>query len=103
MEVNVKKYDFFNKLANLKFVDNIILYGSRARGDCHDRSDIDLAISCPTASDKNWQSILDIIENADTLLKIDCVKLDDLANDSLLRQAIKRDGIILYTREQGNE
>lgn len=36
------------------FIDEICLFGSRARGDNKERSDIDLAIVCPRASDTDW-------------------------------------------------
>lgn len=70
--MNVKDYKFFQKLEALPFVEKIWLYGSRARNDARDRSDIDLAIECPHATFWDWQKALDIIEDADTLLKIDC-------------------------------
>ena len=54
----MKQYGFIEKLKELPFVDAIWLYGSRARGDFQDRSDIDLAIVCPKASDEDWQRVL---------------------------------------------
>jgi predicted nucleotidyltransferase len=89
-------YDFFKKLTELPFVKVITLYGSRARGDHQERSDIDLAISCPSASFQEWQTILDILENADTLLKIDCVKMEYLGEGSPLKDEILKQGVILY-------
>lgn len=62
-------YKFINKLKALKFVEEILLFGSRARGDNSDRSDIDIVIVCPNATDSDWFEVLQIIENADTLLK----------------------------------
>jgi predicted nucleotidyltransferase len=38
-------------------VERIILFGSRARGDHHERSDIDLGIACPGASPEEWAAI----------------------------------------------
>jgi predicted nucleotidyltransferase len=67
-------YQFIEQLKSLPFIDEIWLFGSRARGDNQERSDIDLAIICPAASDIDWLKVVDIIENADTLLKIDCVR-----------------------------
>jgi predicted nucleotidyltransferase len=65
-------------LRSLKYVQAIWLYGSRARGDNQERSDIDLAILCPTALDDDWRKINHIIATADTLLNIDCVRFDIL-------------------------
>jgi predicted nucleotidyltransferase len=93
------RYKFINKIASLPFVDKILLYGSRARGDAHSRSDIDLAIECPKAMLAEWIMILDIVENADSLLNIDCVRFDNLKPENPLRISIERDKFILYTKE----
>lgn len=90
-------YQFFKELCNLPFIEAIYLYGSRARGDNKERSDIDLAILCPTASEEDWLKIIDIIENADTLLKIDYVRMDDLSNE-VLKQNILEEKVILFER-----
>lgn len=99
MNFDVKKHIFFKNLTNLPFIKKIILYGSRARNDSKERSDIDLAIECPNITDAEWNKILTIIENADTLLKIDCVRFDTLEPENPLRTSIMRDGIILYQKE----
>ena len=104
---NIKNIMDFNKITNtqfytqltaLPFVEKLILYGSRARGDFQPRSDIDLAIYCPHANIHDWQKILNIIDEADTLLAIDCVQYDTLALNNPLKQAIDRDGIMLYEK-----
>lgn len=69
-------YHFLQQLAALPFVEAIYLFGSRARGEHRERSDIDLAILCPDASESDWQSILRVVDDADTLLPIDCVRLE---------------------------
>ena len=68
-------YQFVEQLAELPFVETIVLSGSRARGEERGRSDIDLAVSAPAAGVRDWQRVLDIIDDADTLLAIDCVRL----------------------------
>jgi len=93
------RYRFVAWLAAMPWIDRIVLYGSRARGDHHDRSDIDLAIDCPRASPGEWLDILDLVEErADTLLPMDVVRLDQLAAADPLRRAIERDGVELYRR-----
>ncbi|MBP9725953.1 MAG: nucleotidyltransferase domain-containing protein [Gammaproteobacteria bacterium] len=93
---NILKYSFWQRLQQLPFVEKIVLYGSRARQDNQERSDIDIAISCPKATKIDWQKVLNIIENADTLLKIDCVRLDTLSKTNPLLISIQQDGKILY-------
>ena len=79
--MNLPNYKFTENIKSLPFVEEIYLFGSRARGDNRSRSDIDLAISCPKATDDEWQKVRDIVENADTLLEIDCVRLEDAGAD----------------------
>ena len=78
------------KIKNLNFVKEVWLFGSRARGDNEDKSDIDLAIVCKeNTTDDDWNKIIDIIENRDTLLMVDFVRFDKLNNgkfkDNILR------------------
>ena len=56
--MHLSDYQFLQEIAALDFVDAIYLFGSRARGDNRDRSDIDIAIQCPKATQKDWLSIL---------------------------------------------
>ena len=93
----VSDYKFITQISDLDFVNKIYLYGSRARNDAGKKSDIDLAIDCPNASIKQWHQILDIIENADTLLEIDCVRYDAIVS-SKLKANIDREKKVLYAK-----
>jgi len=84
-------------LSHFPSIESVLLFGSRARGDNQPRSDVDLAIVCPQASITEWQAILDEVEEAETLLSIDCVRLDQA--DDLLRQNILQSGKPLFIRE----
>lgn len=94
----LKKYLFLQRLTRLCCVEHMWLFGSRARNDHQERADIDIAIDCPKATDAEWFEILDIVEDADTLLSIDCVRFDSLDRGSPLRQAIEHEGVLLYGR-----
>lgn len=74
----------------------IILFGSFARGDAVNRSDVDLAIEIEnTISDGEWLNFLHrISEKKFTLRKMDILRLDKTSPEML--QAIKKEGIILY-------
>ena len=76
MAGDLNHYKFISKLKNLEYVDEVWLFGSRARGDNESRSDIDLAVICPKASDSEWSRIMDLVEEADTLLEIDCLRFE---------------------------
>ena len=92
---DIKQYEFFRKLTSLDFVDCIFLYGSRGRGDNQPRSDIDLAIGCATATLHDWNTVMEIIEQSDTLLEIDCVRFDELQDDDPLKKNIMNEASLL--------
>lgn len=92
-------YEFIEQLKSLTFIDEIWLFGSRARGDNQKRSDIDLAIVCPKATDDDWLKIYNIIEEADTLLKIDCVNFNKNKISSELYNNILKDKKVIYVKK----
>ena len=81
------------KIAEKYEVKKIILFGSRARGDYHRASDIDLAIEGGRITD----FILDVKETTSTLLNFDIVDLKETASGEFL-EAIEKEGIILYEK-----
>ena len=60
------------QIAKLNHVEKVILFGSRARGDYKERSDIDLAFLGGNSS----EFILTVDEETSTLLKFDVVDLE---------------------------
>lgn len=101
MEHDIKSYKFIKKIKSLPFVQQVILFGSRARGTNQARSDIDLAVLCPDATRDQWLDVVDIVENADTLLRIDCVRLDQV-KDLNFKNNILKDGVPLWIPKQHN-
>ena len=99
--MDIKSYDFYYEIRSLPCVKGIYLYGSRAKGDAQERSDIDLAINCPDASDSDWRQILQIIENADTLFSIDCVRYDTL-DDVRLKHEIDKNKVVLFEKKDNS-
>ena len=95
--VDLKEYQFFQELCQLDFIDKIYLYGSRARGDNQIKSDFDLAVDCPNASKSDWHTVIGIIDNADTLIKIDCIRLDQLPENKL-KENVMAEGLLIYNR-----
>lgn len=72
-------------------VRKIVLFGSRARGDCTERSDIDLAVCGGDFDAFYW----DVRENIHSLLTFDIVNFDSaISND--LKKEIERDGVTIY-------
>lgn len=93
MDLPQKVRDKIIELAKKHGVEKVILFGSRARGDNWERSDIDLAIS---GGDRvRFTLDVDEIEIVPTLLMFDVVDLDEPCNEELL-DSIWRDGVVLY-------
>lgn len=74
-------------------LSKVILFGSRARGDNRERSDIDLAIS----GGNYVEFALAVDEVIPTLLMFDVVVTDKFLSAEL-REAIERDGVLLYEK-----
>ncbi|MBI3784232.1 MAG: nucleotidyltransferase domain-containing protein [Deltaproteobacteria bacterium] len=83
-------------LAARPHVTRVWLFGSRARGDARERSDIDLAIEAPDADRREWLELCRMVEEADTLLPIDVVRLEEAPES--LRQQVRAEGEVLYER-----
>ena len=77
-------------------VEKVILFGSRARGNFHRTSDIDLAVIGGDVA----RFALDVDEETTTLLKYDIVDLNG-AVQLELRQSIEKEGKLIY--EKGRE
>jgi uncharacterized protein len=89
--------DLARRLGRHPAVERVWLFGSRARGDNFERSDIDLAIEAPGIDRGEWTKLhLDLEEDADTLLLIDFVLIDDLPKS--FRHRVHREGRLLYER-----
>ena len=80
-----KKYD----------VKKIVLFGSRARKENYEKSDIDLAIyEC-----RNFDAFQEEIEeNVWTLLKFDLIDMNVSNRSVELVNEIERDGVVLYEK-----
>ena len=94
------KYDLSERLAGeiSRFarsagVEKIVLFGSRARGNNTERSDVDLAVYGGDFDSFYWN----IQENVHSLLMFDLVNVDERISRDL-EEEIERDGIVLYVK-----
>ena len=89
-------YRQLGELARRHGARKLVLFGSRARGDFRERSDIDLAVyGMPP---ENRTSFWLDVEELPTLLKLDIVHVaPDMAPEFLSN--IEKDGVILYAAE----
>lgn len=80
-------------LAQAHQVSKLVLFGSRARGNATERSDIDLAaFGVPSEHQAPFRLALDELP---TLLKLDLVFIESDTSPLLLSE-IERDGVVLY-------
>lgn len=76
-------------------IQKVVLFGSRARGDFHPDSDIDLAIYTNNATHSQQNMIAFNIQEMSPPLKIDVVFVDRLKKEKMLSNT-KHDGVIIY-------
>lgn len=74
-------------------VARLVLFGSRARGDAHPKSDIDLAVFGAS----NGALFNAAVEELDTLLQIDVVHITDNTSKELMEN-IQREGRVLMDK-----
>jgi predicted nucleotidyltransferase len=93
--INLEKKvaDDIIKIAKKNNIEKVILFGSRARGNNSERSDIDLAVSGGDALNFYY----DVEEEVRTLLMFDVVDLNKGISDELQRE-IDRDGVVIYEK-----
>ncbi len=71
----------------------IVLFGSRARGDHTERSDVDLAVYGGDFDSFYWN----IKENIHSLLSFDVVDMNSRVTEKLKKE-IERDGVVIYEK-----
>ena len=89
--IDTKLIDEIVSMAKLYGVKKVILFGSRARGDHKEKSDIDIAFLGGDAS----RFVLAVDEDTKTLLDFDIVDLGGVVQEDL-RDSIKKEGVTLY-------
>ena len=82
-----------NELAKKYNIQKVVLFGSRARGDYKERSDIDLAVSGGDIVGFTFA----VEEETPTLLMFDVVNLDKEVQQDLLA-SIKKEGVVLFEK-----
>lgn len=78
-------------------IKQIILFGSRARGDALERSDFDIAIETVENLEEESNIWSQWEDDIPTLCEVDLLHLNHLKNDQL-RAEIVREGVVIYER-----
>lgn len=88
-------YKSISELGKQYSAEKIVLFGSRARGDNREKSDIDIAVfGMPK---ENHVFFAQAVESLPTLLQFDIVFVSENTN-ALLLENIKKDGVILMNK-----
>jgi len=92
--------DSFYQLINIfteysTIIDKVILFGSRARGDYHLSSDIDLAIKFKNKNEELLH-ISDRLSEANIIYTLDVMDYDKISN-SVLIDFIDKEGIVIFS------
>ena len=78
-------------------LEELIVFGSRARGDEMPLSDWDLCFNFPQEMQNSWLNFsINLPEKSETLLGIDAVSWDE-ASDAL-KSNIRKDGLIAWKK-----
>ncbi len=98
MIMSVKIEDVYRQIGEIaqqNNVEKILLFGSRARGDHTEKSDIDLAVyGC-----KDFAQLCDQLnEELWSLLELDIIDMDSKYLSQDLVDQIDRDGVVIYEK-----
>jgi predicted nucleotidyltransferase len=75
------------------------IYGSRARGDFKDVSDIDIALFAPDLTFRDFLLLRSDLDDLPCLYKLDTTHFDTLENEGL-KETILREGVPFYRRDR---
>jgi proline iminopeptidase len=76
-------------IAKYPEIDRALIFGSRAKGNHRDDSDIDLAILAPIMSDETFAQLWNQLDALPLVFKLDVVHWDRLGNEALKRACLE--------------
>lgn len=86
-------------ISKYKEVKSAKIYGSRARGDYKDNSDIDIAIIGEDITNSLHTKIYFELEELYIPYKFDVINFHTLSSDDKVRESILKEGVEIYVRE----
>ncbi|MBP0048541.1 nucleotidyltransferase domain-containing protein [Marinobacterium sp. AK62] len=78
-------------------ITQAVLYGSRAKGNWHDRSDVDLAVKGEQLDRFKIARLMLEIDDSDFPYPVDILHYDTL-NNPRLKEHIDRVGVVIFSR-----
>jgi proline iminopeptidase len=89
--------DFSGVFARYPGIEQVLIFGSRAKGCAKPGSDIDLAVIAPRMTDFEFARLWNEIDELPLVFKVDLLHWDRLANQAL-KDKIPREGCPFYAR-----
>jgi predicted nucleotidyltransferase len=89
--------DFARVFARYPTIEQVLIFGSRAKGSARTGSDIDLAVFAPRMTDPDFARLWIEIDDLPLVFKVDLLHWDRLANQAL-KDKIPREGRLFYAR-----
>ncbi len=83
-------------------IQSVRVFGSRARGNARRASDMDLAVTAPGMSSREWSKMQAALEEAPLIYNLDVVRFDTLA-DEKLRSRIATEGKEVFAKNTENK
>jgi len=90
--------DLVSVFARHPEIDQVLIFGSRAKGTAKPSSDIDLAVMAPGMSDQAFSRLWNELDDLPLIFKMDVLHLDRLKQERL-RASILADGQLFYRND----
>jgi len=92
--------DFSGTFARYPDIEQVLIFGSRAKGCAKPGSDIDLAVFAPRMTDPEFSRLWNEIDELPLVFKVDLLHWDRLANRSL-KDKIALEGRLFHPPRAG--
>ena len=87
--------DLENVFKRYPDIQQVIIFGSRAKNTAKPDSDFDLAIQAPTMTEQTFETLWIELTDLPIIFKLDILHLDKIVNP-LLKEKILREGKVFY-------
>lgn len=93
--------DFVRVFQRYPQIEEVLIFGSRAKGTDKPWSDFDLAVVAPTLTDRAFSNLWNAIDDLPLVFKLDLVHWDRLPEDRF-KEKIRREGKRFYPPEESS-
>ena len=80
--------EFARVFARYPAIEQVLIFGSRAKGTARDGSDFDLAVVAPSMTDRDFTSLWNEIDDLPLVFKVDLLHWDRLEHERLKAKII---------------